>query len=59
MGRVYLKLPYKAPECVSVAIAPRSGILTGSNTQNAAMTLLILDFSSTSLQDGGDLGTLE
>ncbi len=49
---------YEAPECISVAIATERGILTGSVDQ-VNMTLSLLDFSASTLQDGGDLGTLE
>ena len=49
---------YEAPECTSVAIATERGILTESILQ-VNMTLSALDFGASTLQDGGDLGTLE
>ena len=49
---------YEAPECITVAIATERGMLTESTLQ-VNMTLSALDFSTTSLVDGGDLGSLE
>ena len=52
------KLLYEAPECCSVAIATERGILTESVAQ-VNMTLSLLDFGASTLQDGGDLGSLD
>lgn len=56
MGKT--KHMYEAPECTSVAIATERGILTESTT-STVMTLTLLDFRASSLQDGGDLGSLD
>ena len=56
MGKT--KHMYEAPECTSVAIATERGILTESTT-STVMTLTLLDFGASSLQDGGDLGSLD
>lgn len=56
MGKT--KHMYEAPECTSVAIATERGILTESVGQ-VNMTLSLLDFGATTLQDGGDLGSLD
>lgn len=48
---------YEAPECITVAIAAERGILTESTLQ-VNMTLSALDFSASSLVDGGSLGDL-
>ena len=48
---------YEAPECITVVISTERGILTESILQ-VNMTLSALDFSASSLVDGGSLGDL-
>ena len=53
-----LKLFYQAPACVPVALHTEGSVLTDS-LQKSITLQLALGFDSSSLVDGGNLGSLE
>ena len=50
-----VKYIYQSPVCDPVCCEMKYSLLTGGSTVSTAMTISLIDFGDTSLNDGGDL----